>query len=297
MHADDDGHGEGGGFPLYISLSIAAAFVVTLGVIGFVTFRNVQSASPYVVAVHADSRAQVPAAEASPAFVEPSAPPAAAQPAVPSRSPTAPRNVAAAPKAQPSASPQPSATPTPAPPVTPTPHAAPTPVAPRSDSKAGKLPKTAGPVRRVAQASWHERSDAAAAPLSRPAESPAAALPVAPTQQATAAAAPTEAPTPAVVAAAPVYAPERVVEARVRSAAAPEFPSDPSVQGLRGTSSVLVTIGPRGNVLKVAVDRSSGHAAFDQAALNAARNSVYAPPQIDGRPATASYRMVYEFSQ
>jgi TonB family protein len=114
---------------------------------------------------------------------------------------------------------------------------------------------------------------------------------------------PTEAPapesTPAVVAAAPapVHPPPRVVEAHVKLAAEPDFPSDPSVAGLHGTSAVLVTIGPRGGVVNVSLEHSSGHASFDQAALNAARRSLYAAAVIDGKPATASYRMVYDFGQ
>jgi TonB family protein len=309
LQDDDDGRGgEGGGFPLYISLSIGAAFVATLGVIGFVTFSNVQSsATPYVVAVRAPDRAAAPTSPyvARAALPAPAAPTRRIRrvaslhesPEKPAPSPSAPALERPSPRPLPTASAQAAATKEPA-----------------------ALAKAASPGRRIAQNPTEARSDVPVAPASKPAEAPAAARPalaapaasaaavapavspaatVPPAREAAPADAPPAAATPSVVAAvqAPVYAPERVVEARVRVAAQPDFPNDPSVQGLRATSAVLVTIGPTGRVIRAAIDKSSGHRAFDEAALEAARNSAYAPPLIDGRPATASYRMVYEFSQ
>jgi TonB family protein len=309
--ADDQGAGsERASIPLYISLSIGAAFLLTLGVIGIVTFRNVQSAAPAGIAA---------AAVAAPAAARPAAP--AAAPAA--RGP-APVRHALRPRAQ----------------------GRPSRVAVRHDSRPAKPPVTAllakpavaqpafaqrgrpaavavskaaalPAARRVAETTAGQRSDVPAAPggssagtgqaapatmaSAAPVPGPAvSAAPVAPAAPAAAPAAP--APAPVVVAAAPapqapVYAPERIVEARLRNAVQPDFPSDLSVQGQRGTSVVRVTIGPHGEILRLAIDRSSGRAAFDRAAMAAARSSEYVAPQIDGRPGTASYRMVYEFSQ
>ncbi len=317
MQSDDESRAaDGGSIPLYILLSIAAVFVVTLGTIGFITVRNVQATPEYVVSVHAPSAAEPPAAVASTPPAVAVAPVAAAHAAQP-RAVT--RHLAVAPKASVSAAPKASAAPAPSPaPVAKAPAAAPVREVAQAakDAKIAKAHAAALRARRVAEASSGEGSDAAPQPATRPVwataapEAPAAvpvaaapvsvsvAPPAQPVHAAPATAAPAAA-TPAAVAAvpAPVYAPDRIVEARVRSAVEPDFPPDPSVQGAHGTSSVLVTIGPHGNVLRVAIDKSSGHTAFDQAALNAARNSSYEPPEINGRAATASYRMVYEFSQ
>jgi TonB family protein len=306
LQVDDDGlSGPRGTVPLYVALSIGAAFCATLAVIGFVTFQHVASSAPYVVAVHAGSPPGPPAARAdapgapSPARavlheaphgeaphlgLTPSAPQARALP-LPSATP-----LVAEATAQPLVSP-PAARHRAS-------HArrnraepdADTPSASRAAHETVGVP--AGPAPPVIlTANFPIASEPPASPAAT-AVPPTVAAPVAsPAPEATA----------AVVAAAavpaPVYAPERVVEARVKLAAEPEFPSDPSVAGLRGTSVVLVTIGPRGAVVKVALEQSSGHAPFDRAALNAARSSLYAAPQIDGKPATASYRMVYDFSQ
>jgi protein TonB len=119
---------------------------------------------------------------------------------------------------------------------------------------------------------------------------------------------PTQAPTAAPVAPAPatpaapsqdsvpIYAPERIVDAQVRNAAQPDFPDADRERGEHGTSVVLVTIDPKGNVVSTSVSSSSGYPALDRAAIAAARESQFIAPKINGHPATETYRLVYDFT-
>jgi protein TonB len=122
-----------------------------------------------------------------------------------------------------------------------------------------------------------------------------------------AAAPPTDAPTAAPVVAtaapqpaedpnAPVYEPQRVVDAQVRVAAQPDFPEIERQRGAHGTSVVLVTIDPKGNVVNASIGSSSGYPGLDRAAIAAARASQFVAPRINGHPATETYRVVYDFS-
>jgi protein TonB len=112
-----------------------------------------------------------------------------------------------------------------------------------------------------------------------------------PTQAATA--------TPAVATpdaeATPVYAPRVVVDARFLERVAPVYPDIAREQGAQGTAIVMATVGPKGNVLSVDIDQSTGNKLLDSAALAAARESRFEPPEIDGKPATETYRIVYTF--
>ena len=94
----------------------------------------------------------------------------------------------------------------------------------------------------------------------------------------------------------PIYAPQRIVDAQVRVAAQPDFPDGARERGEHGTSIVLVTIDPKGNVLSTAMGASSGFPALDRAAMTAARASQFVAPKINGRPATETYRLVYDFT-
>jgi protein TonB len=94
----------------------------------------------------------------------------------------------------------------------------------------------------------------------------------------------------------PIYAPERIVDAQVRVAAQPDFPDGARERGEHGTSIVLVTIDPKGNVVSAAVGASSGFPTLDRAAIAAARASQFVAPKINGRPATETYRLVYDFT-
>ncbi len=148
-------------------------------------------------------------------------------------------------------------------------------------------------------ASQAQGLQATAAPQN-PAPAPAATA--APTSAPTAA--PTAQPTAQTVAQAPaapaqnvpIYAPERIVDAQVRFAAQPDFPDADRERGEHGTSVVLVTIDPKGNVVSASVGTSSGYAALDRAAVAAARSSQFVAPKINGHPATETYRVVYDFT-
>lgn len=94
----------------------------------------------------------------------------------------------------------------------------------------------------------------------------------------------------------PIYAPERIVDAQVRTAAQPDFPDADRERGEHGTSVVLVTIDPKGNVVSTSVSSSSGYPALDRAAVAAARESQFVAPKINGHPATETYRLVYDFT-
>ncbi|HXW50812.1 MAG TPA: energy transducer TonB [Candidatus Acidoferrales bacterium] len=114
----------------------------------------------------------------------------------------------------------------------------------------------------------------------------------------------TSAPTPQTVAAAqvpdadatPVYAPDVVVDARFTHQVPPDYPAIAKDQGVQGTAVVFATIGPDGKVLSAHIDQSSGNKMLDDAALEAARESGFEPPIIDGKPATETYRLVYTFT-
>jgi TonB family protein len=115
--------------------------------------------------------------------------------------------------------------------------------------------------------------------------------------------APTEAPTstPAPAAPAqpaanePIFAPQRIVDAQVRVAVQPDESEADRERGAHGTSVVLVTIDPKGNVVSAVVGSSSGYSTLDRAAIAAARSSQFVAPKINGRPATETYRVVYDF--
>jgi protein TonB len=112
---------------------------------------------------------------------------------------------------------------------------------------------------------------------------------------------PTQAPTEAAAVATPdagptpVYAPRVIVDARFVDRVAPVYPDIAREQGVQGTAIVLATVGPKGNVISVQIDQSAGNKLLDQAALFAARSSRFVPPEIDGKPATETYRIVYSF--
>ena len=94
----------------------------------------------------------------------------------------------------------------------------------------------------------------------------------------------------------PVYAPDTVVDARFLHQVEPDYPEVAKAQGVQGTAVVFATVGPKGNVISTHVDQSTGNKLLDQAALSAARDSSFAPPEINGRPATETYRISYTFA-
>jgi protein TonB len=134
-------------------------------------------------------------------------------------------------------------------------------------------------------------------------------VPVAPATAAPVAAAPAPTAKPVVVAQAPaaqmqsqaaasgpINAADRIVDARMSYAAAPDYPDIARDQGVRGTSVVLVTVDSKGDIMRMSIASSSGNGSLDRAALSAARNSQYVAPKIDGKPAIETYRVTYDFA-
>jgi protein TonB len=94
----------------------------------------------------------------------------------------------------------------------------------------------------------------------------------------------------------PINAADRIVEAKMSYAAAPDYPDMARDEGVRGTSVVLVTVDGKGSIVHMSIASSSGNGLLDRAALNAARSSQYVAPKIDGKPAIETYRVTYDFA-
>lgn len=75
----------------------------------------------------------------------------------------------------------------------------------------------------------------------------------------------------------------------------PPYPSMAVDARWEGTVIVLLTIGPDG-VIEAHVGTSSGYAVLDRAALRAAEESTYRPPELNGKPAIETYRVIYTFN-
>lgn len=93
-----------------------------------------------------------------------------------------------------------------------------------------------------------------------------------------------------------VYAPDTIVDARFLSRAEPDYPEIAREQNAHGSATILVTVGPKGNIINVRLSKSSGFPLLDRSAMTAVRGSQFAPPFIDNKPATETYRVVYDFS-
>ncbi len=175
------------------------------------------------------------------------------------------------------ASPTPAASPTPKPTQSP----APTPSPSSSPRPTPKPAKTPAPKRNVAFGPSF---------FSPP-------TPAVPTTTVTTPAPATPTPAPATpTPAAEVYAPQVVVDARFANRVQPDYPEIARAQNAEGTAVVLVTVGPKGNVISQRLEKSAGHPSLDQAALAAASHSTFLPPKIDGKPATETYRVIYAFA-
>lgn len=281
--------------PLVAIAAVSATILVTFGFVAYRTVQNVSASSGYVVRVDERARPAAPPTTAAPqlAIARTDAGPTVRHAVVRERtrvasSPT-PAHSAPPPSAAPSATPKP--TPTPARSARPeaTPHASAT-ARPHAHARAMKH---GTPTDEVAVASVpFERTSVQIGPRNETSASPAKNEVAPPTV----APAPTATPVAVALAPAPsLYAPERIVEARIKNAVQPDYPSDPSLAGTHATTIVLVTIGPSGRVARTAIEKSSGFNEFDRAALAAARLTDYYAPNIDGKPATETYRMVYDF--
>jgi len=192
------------------------------------------------------------------------------------------------------ASPAPNATQTPGPTPTPvsisTPNTAQTQTAPSAAAKHQAALARLAAARRAAQSlassgfsSQPQTSVGTAQNVSTPVPVPVSTQP--PVQ---ATATPDAGPTP-------VYAPTIVVDARFADRVEPVYPDIAKEQGVGGTAIVLATIGPDGRVLTVSIDQSTGNRQLDSSAVAAAHASRFEPPEIDGKPATETYRIVYTF--
>jgi protein TonB len=90
--------------------------------------------------------------------------------------------------------------------------------------------------------------------------------------------------------------PQIAAPSTFRKKVAPEYSSICIDQGATGRVIVEVTIGPDGSLVSATVGQTSGFACLDDAALAAAKESTYTVPEVDGRPATERYLIVYDFS-
>jgi TonB family protein len=199
------------------------------------------------------------------------------------------------PSATPDASPSPNATQTPA--STPTPATVATPAGTQTQTASSATAKHVSNAARLAAAHRAAQALASSGVSAQPRSSVTsptqvnsnpAPVPVSTQPPTQAAATPDAEPTP-------VYAPTIVVDARFVDRVEPVYPDIAKEQGVGGTAIVLATIGPDGRVLSVSIDQSTGNRQLDSAAVAAAHSSRFEPPEIDGKPATETYRIVYTF--
>jgi len=87
-----------------------------------------------------------------------------------------------------------------------------------------------------------------------------------------------------------------LVDARFKDRVVPSYPDMCAQQGEAGTAIVEVTIGPDGAVTAAWMGQSSGFDCLDRAALQAAKESTYFPPEQNGQAVSQTYRIVYDFS-
>jgi protein TonB len=86
------------------------------------------------------------------------------------------------------------------------------------------------------------------------------------------------------------------VDARLARPANPVRPTLAVAQGATGTALVEIKLSPSGTVLAARVAKSTGNAALDRAALEAARQSTFAPAIHQCEPTGGSYRLSVEFT-
>ena len=75
----------------------------------------------------------------------------------------------------------------------------------------------------------------------------------------------------------------------------PNYPDWVKNAGIQGVVAVVIAIGSDGRVQSAHVGASSGNAALDQAAVDAARASTYDCPLLSDRPETDLYQVIYTF--
>ncbi|HET9342287.1 MAG TPA: TonB family protein [Candidatus Eremiobacteraceae bacterium] len=171
--------------------------------------------------------------------------------------------------------------------ATPTPTPAPTPrivVTAVPHEQQTRSPETRPPVHPPHQSSGdnkpkHGGITDIATPTGAPVVSPPTSLP---------SAAPAASPTPG--------APEQIVDSEFIRKMTPDYPEIAKDENVEGTVTVRVTIGLDGQVEAAVVVQSSGSSQLDDAALKAARGSVYRSPLLDGNPTTRDYLIIYTFA-
>jgi TonB family protein len=75
----------------------------------------------------------------------------------------------------------------------------------------------------------------------------------------------------------------------------PAYPATLKAQGIEGDVTVSVSIDAGGQVTGVSIVQSSGQAAFDQAAQQAARAERFSPAVRDGQPVAFTLTYSYRF--
>jgi protein TonB len=87
------------------------------------------------------------------------------------------------------------------------------------------------------------------------------------------------------------------VEAKTRVTVSPDAPLSAYGAGADVTAMIKVDLDASGRILGVSVYRSAGSLELDQAAMQAARQSTYAPEMRDCQAVPGSYLFKVEFSQ
>jgi protein TonB len=90
--------------------------------------------------------------------------------------------------------------------------------------------------------------------------------------------------------------PKPATPATFKNKVIPEYSTVCIDEGAGGRVAVDVTIDPDGSLAAAWVGQTSGFACLDAAALSAAKESTYNPPEVGGRPVAETYLILYEFS-
>lgn len=75
----------------------------------------------------------------------------------------------------------------------------------------------------------------------------------------------------------------------------PEYPDSARKDAIEGRTVVKVLIDVDGSVAQVEIDTSSGYAALDSAALDAAKNAKFKPAMHEGKRVKVWSEIVYSF--
>ena len=73
----------------------------------------------------------------------------------------------------------------------------------------------------------------------------------------------------------------------------PDYPKSSLRNEETGTAQLGFIIAPTGRIARITVEKSTGFAALDQAAIDGLRTCKFAPGSIDGKPVQSQTRMQY----